>query len=132
VRADLAGELRGLDGQAHGLVADAVVGRRDPAAPETRVEVQARGQAVDPVPVERRADLVEVVPAELLRVVELVVVHQVAEAFDGAVDLLRRRLLTVLGLVADGHEAGDHPAQRPDAQRGLQPIGHGAFLSAEV
>ena len=58
------------------------------ALAEARVEVQAAGDAVDAVAVERLAHLVEVVLAELLRVVELVVVDQVAEPGDGAPHLL--------------------------------------------
>jgi hypothetical protein len=127
VGADLAGEVGCLDGQAHRLLAHGRVGRHEPAAAEARVEVQPGRQAVDAVAVERVADLVEVVARELVRVVELVVVDEVAETLDRTADLLRRGLLPVLGLVADGHEAGDHPAHRPDAEARLQVAGHGRF-----
>ena len=68
-------------------------GEREPALAEARVEVHAARDAVDAVPVERGAHLVEVVARELLRVVELVVVHQVAEALDGRPHLRRGRRL---------------------------------------
>ena len=45
---------------------------------------------VDAVPAERLAHLVEVLSAKLMRVVELVVVDQVAEPVDGAPHLARR------------------------------------------
>ena len=122
VRAELAGEVRSRARDLAAPLAHAVVGRGQPALAEARIEVQAAGDAVDAVAVERRADLVEVVAAELVGVVELVVVHQVAEAVHRAAHLLGRRLRAVLGLVADGHEAGDHPAQRPDPEARLHVV----------
>src|SRR5438067_27124 len=71
------------------------------------------------MPVERGTHLVEVVAVELTRVVELVVVHQVAEAADRAMHLRGDRLVPPVGLVAAGDEARDHRAERPDAERGL-------------
>ena len=65
---------------------------------EQRVEVEAGRDAVDAVTVERVAHLVEVLRRELLRVVELVVVDQVAEALDRAAYALRRRLAGHSGL----------------------------------
>ena len=65
------------------LAADRVVRRREPALAEARIQMRARGDGVDAVPAERAADLVEVLLGQLLRVVELVVVDQVAEAGDG-------------------------------------------------
>ena len=90
-----------------------VVERREPALAEARVDVQAARDRVDAVPVERGAHVVEVVAVELAGVVELVVVHQVAEPVDGAVHLLRDRLVAPLRLVAAGHEARDHRAEAP-------------------
>src|SRR5262249_3963484 len=75
--------------------------------------------AVDAVPAEGAAHVVQVPGRQLLRIVELVVVDQVAQPFDGATDLLRGRLRRVLGLVAARYEAGDHRAHRPDAEAGL-------------
>jgi hypothetical protein len=129
--ADLRRELDGVERDLQRVAPDEVVGRAQAALAEARVEVQAGRQAVDLVAVERGAHVVEVLGVELLRVVELVGVHEVAEARHRAADLLRGRLRAVHGLVAARHEAGDHPTQRPDAERGLQAIGHGAFLSAE-
>src|SRR5215210_4445685 len=81
--------------------------------------MQAGGHAVDVVAAERVPDVVEVVLVQLLRVVKLVAVDQVAEALHGSPDPLRRRLGRELRLVATGHEAGDHRAKRPDAETGL-------------
>ena len=61
-----------------------VVGRHEPALAEARVEVEARRHAVDVVPAERVEHLVEVVLVQLLRVVELVAVDEVAQAVDRA------------------------------------------------
>jgi hypothetical protein len=72
--------------------------------------------AVDPVPVERVSDLVEVRRRQLLRVVELVVVDQVAEPLDRGPHLLRRRLARELGLVPGSVEAGRHVAEGPDSE----------------
>jgi hypothetical protein len=69
------------------------------------------------VPGERVAHLVEVVLRELLRIVELVVVHEVTEAGDRARHLHRSRLADVLGLVAARNEARDHRAESPDSER---------------
>ena len=91
-------------------------GDDEPALAEDRVEVQPAREAVDVVPVERVAHLVEVLGGELVRVVELVAVDQVAEPVDRAADALRRRLVAVLGLVAHRHEAGDHRPEGPDAK----------------
>jgi hypothetical protein len=56
---------------------------------------------------------------------ELVVVHQIAEAPDGAMHLLRDRLVPMLRLIAPGNEARNHRAECPDTERGLQ---HGSLL----
>ncbi len=71
---------------------------------------------VDAVPVECGADLVEVLLGELLRVVELVVVHEVAEPHDGTRDLHGRRFSCVLGLIPAGDEARDHRPECPYAE----------------
>ena len=73
--------------------AQARVGVDEPAAAEARVEVQAARDAVDVVVAERRAHLVEVVVGELVRVVELVAVDQVAEARRRRGDLVGDRLV---------------------------------------
>ena len=98
VRADLAGELGGLARQPPRLRARRGVGRDEPAPPEARVEVQAGADRVDPVPVERLAHLVEVLARELARVVELVVVDQPFEPFDGA----RARAVAVVSPARSG------------------------------
>ena len=118
--AELARELRARDGDLHRLAAHRRVGVDEPAAPEPRVEVQPAGQAVDVVVgAERVADRVGVLLVQLLRVVELVAVDQVAEPVDRPPHPLDRRLARVLGLVAAGDEAGDHRAERPDAEARL-------------
>ena len=125
VRADLAGEVGGVERELQRLVAHRVVGRGEAAPPEARVEVQPAREAVDAVAVERLAHLLEVVAVELVRVVELVVVHQVAEAVDRAAHLLGRRLVGELRLVAAGDEARDHPAERPDPSEVFKRSGMG-------
>jgi hypothetical protein len=95
----------------------------EPAPAEQRVEVQAGGDAVDPVPVERLADLVEVLVRELLRVVELVVVDQVAEPVDRAPNALHRRLARQFRLVPAGDEARGHRPERPDSEGSLHAVG---------
>ena len=80
------------------------------------------------MPVERVAHVVEVVGIELAGVVELVVVHQVAEPVDGAAHLVGGRLVRELGLVPDGDEPRDHRAEGPDTKGRL----HSQFLLAVV
>ena len=91
VGAERAGELRALAHDPPRLGAHVLVGVDEAAAAEARVEVQAAGDAVDVVVAERRLDVAEVLVRELLRVVELVAVDQVAEALDRAVHLLGDR-----------------------------------------
>ena len=88
-----------------------------PDADAPGVEVETGADRVDPVAVERVADLVEVVVRELGRVVELVVVDQVAEAFDRRAHLVRGRLAGQFGLVAgrDGRVRLQHVSIAIDA-----------------
>ena len=97
------------------------IGVDEAAVGEPRVEVQAAGDAVDVVAVERRLDVVEVVVRELVGVVELVAVHQVAEPLHRPVDLLGHRLgdVVVARLIAAGDEPRDHRPERPDTEAGL-------------
>ena len=131
VRAQRAGEVGALERQAQGLGARGRIGIDEPAAAEARIQVEAGAERVDPVPGERRAHLVEIVGRELVGVVELVVVDQVAEARDGAVHLLGGGRVREAGLVADGHEARDHRAEGPDAEAGLDAA-HAQFPWLEV
>ena len=62
------------------------------ATAEAGVEMEAAREAVDVVSVQCIADLIEVLLRQLLRVVELVAVDQVAEPVDRAPDALRHRL----------------------------------------
>ena len=98
--------------------------RGQPAAPELRVEVQPGRDAVDVVLAERVTHLVEVLLPELLRVVELVAVDQVAEPVHGAANPLGRGLVRPLRLVAGGDESRHHRPEGPDPEAGLHP----AFL----
>src|SRR5215470_9759874 len=81
--------------------------------------MEAGGDAVDVVAVESVANGVEVVRRQLLRVVELVPVDEVAEALDRAAHLLCRRLADPLRLVAAGHEPRDHRSEGPDSETRL-------------
>ncbi len=121
MRAERAGELGALAHDPPRLGADVLVGVDEAAAPEARVEVQAAGDAVDVVVAERRLDVADVLVRELLRVVELVAVDQLAEALDGAVHLLGDRfgVVGVRRLVAARNEARDHRAEGPDAETRL-------------
>ena len=89
--AELAREGRSVEGLGERRRPDGVVGGAQAALAEQRVKVQSGRDAVDPVPVECLPDGRQVLPVQLLRVVELVVVDQVAEPGDGRVDLFRRR-----------------------------------------
>ena len=119
VRAELAGEVDCLEGPLHGFGSRGVVRRHEPSPPEARVEVEARRHAVHVVVAERREHLVAVVGVELLRVVELVPVDEVAEPVDRATHPLRRRLAGPLRLVAAWDEARHHRPEGPDSERGL-------------
>jgi hypothetical protein len=119
VRAELSREVDGRQRAAHGLPARLLVRRDQTASPEARIQVQAGCHAVDVVAGERVADFLEVVLVQLLRIVELVPVDQVAEASHRPTDSLGCRLGRELRFVATGDEARDHRAQRPDAETGL-------------
>ena len=117
------GEARRGDRAPLRLGPDVGVRRAEPAAPEQRVEMEPGGDAVDAVAVEGLADLVEVLLRELLRVVELVVVNELAEPVHRPPHPLRRRLAGPLRLIADGHEARDHRPEGPDAEAGPHVAG---------
>ena len=89
MRAELAGEVGGFERQPHRLCARRGIGRDEPAAAEARIEMEPAGDGVDAVFAECLANLVDVLGRELLRVVELVVVDQVAEPVDRAAHLAR-------------------------------------------
>ena len=131
VRAERAGELRRLAGDPARLGAQVGIGVDEAAVGEPRVEVQAARDAIDVVAVERRLDILQVFVRKLVGVVELVPVHQVPQALDRAVDLLGHRLghVIVAGLVAAGHEPGDHRPERPNTKAGLQHGGRLALTS---
>src|SRR5579884_3370338 len=117
LRLDLAGEIRRLEQDPERLGAHAVVEVREAALLEALVDVQPAGDRVDPVALEGRSDVVEVVAVQLARVMELVVVDQVAEPADRAVHLFGHRLVPLVRLVAAGHETRDHRSERPDPER---------------
>ncbi len=116
VRAHGSCHLGRLAGEPPRLGARGRVDRRQPALPEPRVRMQPGADRRDAVAVERVAHLVEVVRVELARIVELVVVHQVAEPLHRTPHLHRDRLVRVLRLVAARDEARDHGTERPDAE----------------
>src|SRR4029079_10656218 len=111
------------------LAAYGRVGVAEASAPEPGIEVQPPREAVHVVvAAQRLADRVRVFLVQLLRIVELVAVDQVAEAVDRAPHPLDRRLTRVLGLGAARGEAGDHRAERPDSEARLhapEPIARG-------
>ena len=102
LRAELGGEVDRLPGELECRRARRLVGGAESALREARVEVEPARDAVDPVAVERLAHLVEVLRRELLRVVELVAVDQVAEPLDCRPHACGRGLAGALGLVAAG------------------------------
>ena len=130
--ADLRGEVDRLERQPQRLVAHPVVERAEAAALEERVQVQAARDAVHAVAVERAVHLVELLVRDLLRVVELVVVDEIAEPLDRRTHLLGRRHPGQLGLVAAGIEARSHAAERPDAERCLQGFPSAVVVSAKL
>ena len=105
VRAQRAGEVGRLADDPPRLAADPGSGLTRPPRPNRGSRCKPAGDAVDVVAAERRADLVEVVGRELVRVVELVAVDQVAEPLDGAVHLLGDRLGVVAVLAAGSRRA---------------------------
>ena len=122
LRADVAGEVGGLERLPQRISPHGVVRRRESALAEARIQVRAGGDRIDPVAGQRRPDVVEVVPRQLLRVVELVVVDVALEPRDGARHPLGSGLPGVLRLVAARHEARDHRAQRPDTEARLHAL----------
>ena len=90
VRSDRGGEVGGDERLRERLGANGVVRRREPAAAESWIQVRPGRDGVDAVIAEDTANLVEVLLGELLRVVELVVVDEVAEPVDGTADALRQ------------------------------------------
>ena len=126
LRADVGREVDRLACQPQRLRARLVVGRAEASLAEAGIEMEAARDAVDAVPVERATDRLEVLVRELLRIMELVVVDQPAEPFDGGADLLHRRDARELRLVPTRVEARRHAAERPDPQTRLHrgdPIG---------
>jgi hypothetical protein len=119
VRPERAREVGGRDRAATGLLPRLLVRRREPAAAEARIEVQASRDAVDVVVAELFAHFVQVFLGELLRIVELVAVDEVAKTGDGPPHALDSRLARPLGLVAARNEAGRHGPERPDSEAGL-------------
>src|SRR4029077_524181 len=132
LRADVAGELDRLACDPNRLGASRVVRRRQATLRETWIEVQAAGDAIDAVTVERLLDLLEIVAVDLLRVVELVVVHQVAEPLDRGAHPLRGRGAGELRLVAARVEARRHGTERPDAETRLHASSPRWLLAATI
>ena len=104
VRAELAREVGGFERQPQRLCARRGIGRHEPAAAEARIEMEPARDAVDAVAAERLPHRVDVLGRELLRIVELVVVDQLAEPLDRAADPVRRRLVAPTA-------AGSRPAR---------------------
>ena len=79
-------------------------------------------EAVDPVPIERGLNLLQVVALDLLGVVELVVVHQLAEALDGGSHLGCGGRARKGRLVTARVEPGGHRSERPDTEARLHAL----------
>ena len=120
LRSDLAGEACRSQSLGQRVRAHRVVGRRQAALAEARVEMRTGTDGVDAVPAERLAHVVEVLLGQLLRVVELVVVDQLAQAVDGPLDPPGGGLAGALGLVATRDEPRDHRPEGPDAETRLR------------
>ena len=125
VRAELAGEVDGLEGALHGFGSR----RRRPAS--TSPPFPKRGSRWRPVAMQytscspsAASTSSRLSGVELLRVVELVAVDEVAEPVDRATHPLRGRLAGPLRLVAARDEARHHRPEGPDSERGL----HGSAL----
>ena len=114
--AELAREIDRREGAAQRLRPRRPVGRSETTTAEARIEVQARREAVDVVSVQCVADLIQVVLRQLLRIVELVAVDQIAEALDGVANTVDRRLVREVRLVAARDEPRRHRAERPDPE----------------
>ena len=78
--------------------------------------MRAGCDGVDAVAAERSAHVLEVLLGELLRVVELVVVDEVAEPVDRAPDAVGHRLTGPLRLVPARDEPGHHRPESPYPQ----------------
>ncbi len=131
VGAELPGEVDRIERPAQCLRPCRFIGRHEPTAAEACIEVQAAREAVDVVSVECVADLVQVLRRQLLRVVKLVAVDQVSEAFDGVANTLGRRLVREFGLVAGRDESRSHRTERPDSERGLHVAPSSTVVRAE-
>ena len=116
LRADRPGEVGGRERFGERGVADAVVRGGEPPAAELRIEVRPGRDCVDAVVAQDAANLVEVPLRELLRVVELVVVDEIAEPVDCPADALGHRLVRPLRLIAARDEARHHRPEGPDAE----------------
>ena len=119
VRAELAGERGRLARELSCRSPRVGVRGDEPAAAEARIEVEAARDAVDPVTVEHVAHSVDVLRRQLLRIVELVVVDQVAQPVDRATHSVDRRFAPVVRLIAARDEARHHRPEGPDSKRCL-------------
>jgi hypothetical protein len=108
LRADGRREVGGAERLIQGCAPDLRVRGRERSSAEAGVQVRPGRDRVDAVLPEHGAHLLEVVLRELLRVVELVVVDEIAETLDRASDALGHRLAGPLRLVAARNEARDH------------------------
>src|SRR3954467_11845703 len=93
VRAELACEIGGFERQPPRPRPRRGIWGDEPAAAEARIEMEPARDAVDAVAAERLTHRVDVVGRELLRIVELVLVDQLAEPLDRAADPFGRRLV---------------------------------------
>ena len=100
VGADVGGQVDPFRREPERLGPRRVVRRRETAFGKEWVKVQAARDAVHAVAVERLLHLFEVLAGHFLRIVELVVVDQVAEPLHGGSHLAHGRCAGQFGLVA--------------------------------
>ena len=115
VGAELAGEVDRVKRLSQRLRPRRGVRRDEAASAEARIEVHTTCKAVDVMPVQGAADLVQVVLRQLLRVVELVAVDQVSETLDSLPYACSGGFAQPLRLVTTRHKACDHGPKRPDS-----------------
>ncbi len=119
LRPQLPRQLDPLERQPERRLPGRVVGRGKPTLRKARIEVQPARETVDPMPPKRLLHRRQVLAGELLRIVELVIVHQPAQPRNRRLHLLHRRDPRQLRLIPTRIEPRRHRPKRPNPQRHL-------------